>query len=173
MTVSKGFLLGKLLPQFVTESLDSNGSLVAVAGGGADLSTLDITDVVGTDGDPGDLLQSLGNGNVAWQPNVSLSYEFKIQYAGATIDSAQELPAGWTLDSQDINTLWISHNTGRIPKQVSFLVNNGSSVTLQSGDDSCLTVSSILEAKNSFVLVADTSRTGAADSSLGYVNIVF
>jgi hypothetical protein len=163
---SNGFILGSKLAVFVA-GLDSSGALPPTE------VSVDITDIMGTDGNPGDVLQSAGNGNAEWQPNAALAYEFKIQYAGTNIDSAQELPTGWTLDSQDVSTLWISHNTGRIPKRVSFLVNDGSVVKLQDGDDSCLTVSSMLEAKNSFVLVADTSRTGAADSSLGYVNIVF
>lgn len=170
MTVSKGFLLGKLLPQFVTESLDSNGSLVVAAAGGADLSTLDITDVVGTDGNPGDLLQSLGNGLSGWQPNASLSYSLKVTYDGADVDSVQELPIGWTLDSQTADTIVLSHNTGRTIKNVSYLIYDGGTLSLVDAGNA---TSPPLEAKDKVTLIVDADTTGSQSSSYAYVNLQF
>lgn len=170
MTVSKGFLLGKLLPRFVTESLDSDGSLVVAAAGGADLSTLDITDVVGTDGNPGDLLQSLGNGLSGWQPNASLSYSLKVTYDGADVDSVQELPIGWTLDSQTADTIVLSHNTGRTIKNVSYLIYDDGTLSLV---DSGNATSPSLEAKDKVTLIVDADTTGSQSSSYAYVNLQF
>ena len=139
------------------------------------LLTLDITSIVGTDGQPGDVLQSLGNGQATWQPNVSLSYEFKVSYNTlAEIDSAQELPAGWTLDSQDIDTLWITHNTGRTPKSLSFTSYQGDgTMLLVNSPANALSSSSAAEAKNSFILAADYNTTGASPFTFAIVNLVF
>ena len=139
------------------------------------LLTLDITSIVGTDGQPGDVLQSLGNGQATWQPNVSLSYEFKVSYNDITeIDSAQELPAGWTLDSQDTDTLWITHNTGRTPKSLSFTSYQvDGTMLLVNSPANALSSSSAAEAKNSFILTADPSTTGASPFTFAIVNLVF
>lgn len=157
-------------------SVDS-ASVIAIVN--ETLSTVDITTIVGTDGQPGDVLQSLGNGQATWQPNVSLSYEFKVTYSGLIIDSVQFLPDGWTLDSQGDSSIAISHNTGRIPKSISFVAyQNGSLTLVNQMLDDILTIPDPTNARNSFKLLAGGGvpsilGTGADANTYAYINLIF
>lgn len=142
-------------------------------GGDADLSTIDITDIVGTDGNPGDLLQSLGNGLAGWQTNGSLSYSLKVTYDGTDLDSVQDLPTGWTLDSQTTSTIILSHNTGRTIKNISYLIYDDGTlklVTLPSSDNA---TSPYLQPKDKVTLTVDGTTTGAQSGSYAYINLQF
>lgn len=76
MAISKSFELSNKLGQFA-DLLDSDGQLELAGGGGTDSATvtsivdeklllLEVSDIVGVDGNPGEVLQSNGNGNSSW-----------------------------------------------------------------------------------------------------------
>lgn len=73
---SNSFILATRLNQFIS-SVDSDGTLVGAGGGTVDsaqvaaivadeVQYIDIGDIVGVDGNPGEVLQSNGNGNSSW-----------------------------------------------------------------------------------------------------------
>lgn len=148
----------------------------AGAGGGtADLTKLDITDISGTDGNPGDLLQSLGNGNVGWQTNGSLTYSLKVTYSTLDVDSVQDLPAGWTVDSQGTTFITLSHNTGKTLKDVSYLSYNTSANALQLNKiaDKEHATAPVRQPTEKVTLKVDATTTNTSSNQFTYVNLVF
>lgn len=152
----------------------------AGAGGGAssgtaDLTKLDITDISGTDGNPGDLLQSLGNGNVGWQTNGSLTYSLKVTYSSSDVDSVQDLPAGWTVDSQGTTFITLSHNTGKTLKDVSYLSYNSTEGKLQLNKiaNKEHATAPLRQPTEKVTLKVDATTTNTSNDQFTYVNLVF
>lgn len=142
-----------------------------------ELSTFSVGDLVGADGNPGDMLVSDGDGTASWTGYGANSVEFKVTYkdSGGTsvIDSVQSLPTGWTVDTKNQQSLVVSHNIGRSVKDVTFNRYVGGTLKLKRSDSADLVTYLVADRLNKFTLRAGTLTTGADSAQYSWVNMIF
>lgn len=142
-----------------------------------ELSTFSVGDLVGADGNPGDMLVSDGDGTASWTGYGANSVEFKVTYkdSGGTsvIDSVQSLPTGWTVDTKNQQSLVVSHNIGRSVKDVTFNRYVSGTLKLKRSDSADLVTYLVADRLNKFTLRAGTLTTGADSVQYSWVNMIF
>lgn len=141
-----------------------------------ELAVFSVGDLVGADGNPGDMLVSDGDGTASWTGNGALSVEFKVNYDSlGVISSVSDLPTGFTADSTGTNTVIISHNTGRSVKDISY--NSYVSGTLKlrhpSRDSADVVTYAVADRLNKFTATVGIANTGADADQYAWVNITF
>ena len=134
-----------------------------------------VGDLVGADGNPGDMLVSDGDGTASWTGNGALSYEFKVNYDSlGAISTVTDLPTGWT-DSVSGSTVIINHNTGRSVKDISY--NSYVSGTLKlrkpSADSADAVTYAVADRLNKFTATVGIANTNADADQYAWVNIIF
>jgi len=166
-------LLSDLRVTSTSGGVDSAATIDIVEG---ELSVFNTGDLVGEDGNPGDMLVSDGDGTASWTRYGAQSVEFKVTYkdssGSSVIDSVQSLPAGWTVDTKNQQDLVISHNFGRSVKDVTFNSYSYGTLKLTRSTDSDLVTYIVADRLNKFTLKAGKSITGA-DSEYSWVNMIF
>lgn len=142
-----------------------------------ELSVFSVGDLVGADGNPGDMLVSDGDGTASWTGYGARSIEFKVTYkdSGGTsvIDSVQSLPIGWTVDTKNQQSLVVSHNIGRSVKDVTFNRYVSGTLKLNRSDSADLVTYLVADRLNKFTLRAGTLTTGADSVQYSWVNMIF
>ena len=176
---------------FVGASVTAAGTgatkTITIAGGGTDsaatialiedeLAVFSVGDLVGADGNPGDMLVSDGDGTASWTGNGALSVEFKVNYDSlGVISSVSDLPTGFTADSTGTTTVIISHNTGRSVKDITY--NSYVSGTLKlrrpSADSADIVTYAVADRLNKFTANVSQATTGADADQYAWVNITF
>jgi len=178
---------------FVGSSVTASGTgatktiTVTAASGGTDsaatialiddqLAIFSVGDLVGADGNPGDMLVSDGDGTASWTGNGALTVEFKVNYDSlGVISTVTDLPTGFTHDSTSGNTIIVSHNTGRSVKDITY--NSYVSGTLKlrrpSADSADIVTYSVADRLNKFTANVSQATTGADADQYAWVNITF
>ena len=141
-----------------------------------ELAVFSVGDLVGADGNPGDMLVSDGDGTASWTGNGALSVEFKVNYDSlGVISSVSDLPTGFTADSTGTTTIIISHNTGRSVKDITY--NSYVSGTLKlrrpSADSADIVTYAVADRLNKFTANVSQATTGADADQYAWVNITF
>jgi len=140
------------------------------------LAIFSVGDLVGADGNPGDMLVSDGDGTASWTGNGALTVEFKVNYDSlGVISTVTDLPTGFTHDSTSGDTIIVSHNTGRSVKDITY--NSYVSGTLKlrrpSADSADIVTYSVADRLNKFTANVSQATTGADADQYAWVNITF
>ena len=150
---------------------DSAATIALIEG---ELATFSVGDLVGADGNPGDMLVSDGDGTASWTGNGALSVEFKVNYDSlGVISTVTDLPTGFTHDSTVGGTIIVSHNTGRSVKDITYnsYVSGTLKLTRPSADSADILTTTVADRLNTFTANVSQATTGADADQYAWVNI--
>ncbi len=152
---------------------DSAATIALIEG---ELATLSVGDLVGADGNPGNMLVSDGDGTASWTDNGALSVEFKVNYDSlGVISTVTDLPTGFTHDSTVGDTIIVSHNTGRSVKDITYNSYVGATLKLRrpSADSADILTTTVADRLNKFTANVGQATTEADADQYAWVNITF